>query len=77
LIPFGLPENFNPKYHPFVSVCGAASNVDKQNSSFDITAEQYLSANKAYNNQFPVHFVFPDTPRWQNKKPFQGQASLS
>ncbi|KAK7021615.1 hypothetical protein R3P38DRAFT_2629104 [Favolaschia claudopus] len=72
LIPFGLPENFTPKYHPFVSVCGAASNVDKQNSSFDITAEQYLSANKAYNNQFPVHFVFPDTPRWQNKKPLPG-----
>ncbi|KAK6988343.1 hypothetical protein R3P38DRAFT_2573395, partial [Favolaschia claudopus] len=72
LIPFGLPESFTPKYHPFVSVCGAASNVDKQNSSFDITAEQYLSANKAYNNQFPVHFVFPDTPRWQNKKPLPG-----
>ncbi|KAK7034996.1 hypothetical protein R3P38DRAFT_3263828 [Favolaschia claudopus] len=72
LIPFGLPENFTPKYHPFVSVCGAASNVDKQNSSFDITAEQYLSANEAYINQFPVHFVFPDTPRWQNKKPLPG-----
>ncbi|KAK7006874.1 hypothetical protein R3P38DRAFT_3600787 [Favolaschia claudopus] len=65
LVSLGFPENINPKHHAIVHICGSPSAVDKDNSTFDLTAEQYLSANKAYDNRFPVHCVFPDTARWK------------
>ncbi|KAK7057083.1 hypothetical protein R3P38DRAFT_2839264, partial [Favolaschia claudopus] len=62
-----LTSKFSPTNWPPWTITSLG--ISYLNSSFDITAEQYLSANKAYNNQFPVH---PDTPRWQNKKPLPG-----
>ncbi|KAF7366803.1 hypothetical protein MSAN_00938600 [Mycena sanguinolenta] len=69
IIPLGSPENFELQHHAVVHVCGVPSNVNKKNSTFEIHAEQYLSATKSTDNVFPVQCLFPATPRWEKYKP--------
>ncbi|KAK6981295.1 hypothetical protein R3P38DRAFT_3376237 [Favolaschia claudopus] len=56
LIPLGPPDSLNLRTHATVHVCGAPSNIDKENSTFDIKAEQYLSAPK---QRFPGSLCIP------------------
>ncbi|KAK6980846.1 hypothetical protein R3P38DRAFT_3235161 [Favolaschia claudopus] len=73
IIPLGSPGSLNIRTHATVHVCGVPSDSDKPNSTFDIKAEQYLSATKTPDNAFPVHCVFPATPRWEKYKPIPGK----
>ncbi|KAJ6598802.1 hypothetical protein B0H10DRAFT_2231399 [Mycena sp. CBHHK59/15] len=38
LVPLGSPENFDLRHHATVHVCGLPSNVDENDSTFDIEA---------------------------------------
>ncbi|KAJ7922087.1 hypothetical protein B0H13DRAFT_1604004 [Mycena leptocephala] len=69
IAPLGSPENFDLQHHAVIHVCGVPSNIDKKNSTFEIHAEQYLSATKAADNVFPVLCRFPPTTRWEKYKP--------
>ncbi|KAJ6480066.1 hypothetical protein DFH09DRAFT_1341557 [Mycena vulgaris] len=69
LVPLGSPENFNMRHHATVHVAGAAINVNKDDSTFEIQPVQYLSATRAADNVFPVRCLFPDTKRWERYKP--------
>ncbi|KAK7059303.1 hypothetical protein R3P38DRAFT_2495617, partial [Favolaschia claudopus] len=73
IIPLGSPDSLNIRTHATIHVCGVPSNIDKPNSTFDIKAKQYLSATKTPDNVFPVHCVFPATPRWEKYKPIPGK----
>ncbi|KAK7034926.1 hypothetical protein R3P38DRAFT_2518738, partial [Favolaschia claudopus] len=73
IIPLGSPDSLNIRTHATIDVCGVPSNIDKPNSTFDIKAKQYLSATKTPDNVFPVHCVFPATPRWEKFKPISGK----
>ncbi|KAK6974165.1 hypothetical protein R3P38DRAFT_2812209 [Favolaschia claudopus] len=73
IILLGSPDTLNIRTHATVHVCGVSSNIDKPNSTFDIEAEQYLSATKTPDNGFPVHCVFPATPRGEKYKPIPGK----
>ncbi|KAK7001090.1 hypothetical protein R3P38DRAFT_2559304, partial [Favolaschia claudopus] len=63
----------NLRTHATVHVCGVSSDIDKANSTFDVKAEQYLTATRTPNNIFPIHCVFPATPRWEKYKPIPGK----
>ncbi|KAJ7278110.1 hypothetical protein C8J57DRAFT_1221968 [Mycena rebaudengoi] len=69
LVPLGSPENFDLRHQPVVHACGLPSSIDKEDSTFEINAEQYLSANKQTDNVFPLRCLFPATPRWERYKP--------
>ncbi|KAJ7239147.1 hypothetical protein C8J57DRAFT_1246187 [Mycena rebaudengoi] len=69
LAPLGSPESFDLCHRPVVHACGPASSIDKQDSTFEINAEQYLSVNKQTDNVFPIRCLFPATPRWEKYKP--------
>ncbi|KAJ6582487.1 hypothetical protein DFH09DRAFT_1309433 [Mycena vulgaris] len=56
LVPLGSPENFEMCHHAFVHVSGLPTNINKDNSTFKIHAEQYLSATKS---PFPGAIPFP------------------
>ncbi|KAK6988814.1 hypothetical protein R3P38DRAFT_3331900 [Favolaschia claudopus] len=73
IILLGSPDTLNIRTHATVHVCGVSSNINKPNSTFDIEAEQYLSATKTPDNGFPVHCVFPATPRGEKYKPIPGK----
>jgi hypothetical protein len=69
LAPLGSPENFDLRHRPVVHACGLPISIDKEDSTFEINAEQYLSANKQTDNVFPLRCLFPATPRWERYKP--------
>ncbi|KAK6984325.1 hypothetical protein R3P38DRAFT_2806684 [Favolaschia claudopus] len=73
IIPLGSPDDINLRTHATVHVCGVPSDIDKANSTFDVKAEQYLSATRTPNNVFPIHCVFPATLRWEKYKPIPGK----
>ncbi|KAF7354168.1 hypothetical protein MVEN_01104500 [Mycena venus] len=68
LIPLGSPENVPLNNAAFVQVCGNATNINKDDATFEIIAEQYVSATKKP-EVFPVRCLIPDTPRFQKYKP--------
>ncbi|KAJ7917782.1 hypothetical protein B0H13DRAFT_2321992 [Mycena leptocephala] len=68
LIPLGSPENFSLSQPAFVQVCGLASNINKDDATFDVVVEQYISATRSPES-FPTRCFIPDTPRFQNYKP--------
>ncbi|KAK7021650.1 hypothetical protein R3P38DRAFT_2443335, partial [Favolaschia claudopus] len=72
-VPLDNPSWLPGRTHATIHVCGVPSNIDKPNSTFDIKAKQYLSATKTPDNVFPVHCVFPATPRWEKYKPIPGK----
>ncbi|KAJ7930211.1 hypothetical protein B0H13DRAFT_1859046 [Mycena leptocephala] len=51
-----------------VWVCGVATNMNKEDATFEIVAEQYVSATRS-SESFPTRCLIPDTPRFQNYKP--------
>ncbi|KAJ6551051.1 hypothetical protein DFH09DRAFT_1086366 [Mycena vulgaris] len=57
LVPLGSPENFGLCHHACVHVSGLPTNINKDDSTFEIHAEQYLSATKSPENLFPVTFL--------------------
>ncbi|KAK7002077.1 hypothetical protein R3P38DRAFT_3326648 [Favolaschia claudopus] len=57
IIPLGPPDSLNIRNHATVHIC----------------VEQYLSATKTPDNVFPVHCVFPATPRSEKYKPIPGK----
>ncbi|KAJ7228278.1 hypothetical protein GGX14DRAFT_612025 [Mycena pura] len=67
LAPLGTPEDFELRHHSYVTVCGLPANIEKDDKTFEIHAEQYISATKATNSIFPVKCHFPNTPRWKVK----------
>ncbi|KAK7034163.1 hypothetical protein R3P38DRAFT_2519134, partial [Favolaschia claudopus] len=67
------PDRINLLTHATVHVCGVPSDIDKANSTFNVKAEQYLSATRIPNNVFPIHCVFPATLRRENYKPIPGK----
>ncbi|KAJ6522020.1 hypothetical protein B0H19DRAFT_1277520 [Mycena capillaripes] len=68
LIPLGSPETFSLNHAVFVHVCGLATNINRDDATFDIVAEQYVSATKKP-EIFPIRCMIPDTPRFQRYKP--------
>ncbi|KAF7334138.1 hypothetical protein MVEN_02319700 [Mycena venus] len=68
LIPLGSPENVPLNNAAFVQVCGNATNIKKDDVTFAIIAEQYVSATKKP-EVFPVCCHIPDTSRFQKYKP--------
>ncbi|KAJ7898289.1 hypothetical protein B0H14DRAFT_3424660 [Mycena olivaceomarginata] len=73
IIPLGSPENFDLHHHAVVHVCGLPTNIDKKNSTFELHPEQYVAATKTADNIFPVHCLFPNTPRWEKYKLIPGK----
>ncbi|KAJ7624197.1 hypothetical protein B0H17DRAFT_1218917 [Mycena rosella] len=73
IIPLGSPENFDMRHHAVVHVAGLPTNINKDDSTFEIHAAQYLSATKIADNIFPVRCLFPDTKRWEKYKPVPGK----
>ncbi|KAJ7663547.1 hypothetical protein B0H17DRAFT_1211642 [Mycena rosella] len=69
LIAFAVLEN--PRLIPkskFI-VFEIATNVNENDSTFEIHATQYLFATKTANNVFPVRCLFPDTKCWEKYEP--------
>ncbi|KAJ7934818.1 hypothetical protein B0H13DRAFT_2305278 [Mycena leptocephala] len=59
IIHLGSTENLDMHHHAVVHVSGVASNINKEDATFEIHTEQYLSATKTADNIFPVWCV-PD-----------------
>jgi hypothetical protein len=57
------------RHHAVVHVAGAALNINKEDSTFEVHPAQYLSATRTAENVFPVRCLFPDTKRWEKYKP--------
>ncbi|KAJ7118403.1 hypothetical protein C8R43DRAFT_901581 [Mycena crocata] len=74
LVSLGSPENFDMCRHAAVHICGPSANINKDDSTFEIHVEQYLSATKVADNLFPVRCQFPDTKRWEKYKPIPGKS---
>ncbi|KAJ7143020.1 hypothetical protein C8R44DRAFT_866268 [Mycena epipterygia] len=55
----------------FVQVCGVAINADKQDATFDIVVEQYVTAT-GRREAFPVRCLIPNTKRFEKYKPIPG-----
>ncbi|KAJ7939613.1 hypothetical protein B0H13DRAFT_2300300 [Mycena leptocephala] len=53
--------------------CRPATNINKDDSTFEIHPGQYLSATRNTNNVFPARCLFPNTKRWENYKPVPGR----
>ncbi|KAJ7710859.1 hypothetical protein B0H17DRAFT_1190539 [Mycena rosella] len=77
MIPLGSPENFDLCHPAAVHVCGPASNINKDDSTFEIHAEQHLFATKSPSSAFPVRCLFPDTNRWKKYKPVPGEVKCA
>ncbi|KAF7334115.1 hypothetical protein MVEN_02317300 [Mycena venus] len=69
----GSHENFDLRQHTIVHVAGPATNVNRDDATFEIHAGQYLSATKNADNVFPVQCLFPNTKRWESYKPIPGK----
>ncbi|KAL6299924.1 hypothetical protein BKA93DRAFT_753070 [Sparassis latifolia] len=72
-----LPDALSPRHGPVLYAAGAASNVDKTRSQFDIDADHYISFVKVTGTPPPVrnnnavlslHATIQDSPRWKNAK---------
>jgi hypothetical protein len=68
LMPLGLPENFDLCHQSVVSICGVPTNINCEDATFDLGAEQYVSATKS-SETFPTRCLIPDTPRLKKYKP--------
>ncbi|KAJ6521635.1 hypothetical protein DFH09DRAFT_1424712 [Mycena vulgaris] len=71
IIPPGSPENFDMRHHAVVHVAGIATNVNEDDSTFEIHATQYVSA------VFPVHCLFPDTKHWEKYMPLPAKGKAT
>ncbi|KAJ7904156.1 hypothetical protein B0H13DRAFT_1620653 [Mycena leptocephala] len=75
LIPLGSPENFSLNQPLFVQVCGVATNMKKDDATFEIAAEQYISATKKP-EILPTRCMIPDTRRFEKYKPIPAKGEF-
>ncbi|KAJ7707261.1 hypothetical protein B0H14DRAFT_3643653 [Mycena olivaceomarginata] len=68
LISLGSPGNFDVRHCGFLTVCGVPSNINRDDLTFTINAQQYVTATKALET-FPVQFLIPDPEKFKNYKP--------
>ncbi|KAJ7266159.1 hypothetical protein C8J57DRAFT_1511087 [Mycena rebaudengoi] len=68
LILLGSPETLDLCFPSFVTVCGVPSNINRDDATFHIDAEQYVSATKA-SELFPVRCLIPESPKFKKYKP--------
>ncbi|KAJ7828160.1 hypothetical protein B0H14DRAFT_3466537 [Mycena olivaceomarginata] len=70
-----LGENFSLSQPAFVQICGLASNINKDDATFDVVVQQYISATRSA-ECFPTRCFIPDTPRFQNYKPIPNKGKF-
>ena len=75
LIPLGSPEDFCLSQPAFVHVCGLAANPNKDDATFEVVAEQYVTATRSA-ECFPIRCLIPDTPRFQKYKPIPSKGKF-
>jgi hypothetical protein len=68
LISLGSPGNFDVRHCGLLTVCGVPSNINRDDLTFTINAQQYVTATKALET-FPVQCLIPDSEKFKNYKP--------
>ncbi len=56
---------------PFITITGLVQDASTSDFTFDINAAQYTQF-FGHKRTFPAHLIFPDSPRYKNKKPMPG-----
>ncbi|KAJ6492601.1 hypothetical protein DFH09DRAFT_1338303 [Mycena vulgaris] len=74
LIPLGSPEDFDLCHHIFVTICGVPTNINRDDATFHLNAEQYISATKS-SEVFPARCLIPDTPKFKKYKPIPAKGN--
>ncbi|KAJ7658456.1 hypothetical protein B0H17DRAFT_1213203 [Mycena rosella] len=59
----------------FVQMCGLATNPDKDDGTFEVIAEQYVTATRSA-ECFPICCLIPDTPRFHKYKPISSKGKF-
>ncbi|KAJ7169785.1 hypothetical protein C8R46DRAFT_1217449 [Mycena filopes] len=68
LAPLGSPESFDLCNRTSIAVCGVATNINRDDATFEVDAEQYLAVTRSL-EVFPARCLIPDTPRFKKYKP--------
>ncbi|KAJ7806596.1 hypothetical protein B0H14DRAFT_3483973 [Mycena olivaceomarginata] len=68
LISLGSAGNFDVRHCGLLTVCGVPSNINRDDLSFTINTQQYLTAMKVLET-FPVQCLIPDSEKFKNYKP--------
>ncbi|KAJ7302753.1 hypothetical protein DFH08DRAFT_977599 [Mycena albidolilacea] len=68
LASLGSPEGFDLCHKSCIAICGVASNINRDTTTFELHAEQYMAATWLLGS-FPAHCFIPDTPRFKKYKP--------
>ncbi|KAJ7798946.1 hypothetical protein B0H14DRAFT_2617510 [Mycena olivaceomarginata] len=71
LTPLGSPEGFDLCHKSCIAICGVASNINRDDATFELHAEQYMAATRSLES-FPARCLIPDTPRFKKYKPIPG-----
>ncbi|KAJ7708260.1 hypothetical protein B0H17DRAFT_1125027 [Mycena rosella] len=58
-----------------VWVCGIATNPNKDDATFEVVAEQYVTATRS-TECFPIRCLIPDTPRFRSYKPMPSKGKF-
>ena len=66
LIPLGSPEDFCLSQPAFVQVCGLAANPNKDDATFEVVAEQYVTATRSA-ECFPIRCLIPEDTEKEKK----------
>ncbi|KAJ7100715.1 hypothetical protein B0H15DRAFT_770251 [Mycena belliarum] len=69
LRPLGSPDDFDLGHRSIITICGVPTNINSDDSTFDIAAEQYLSATKSPSELFPTRCLIPDIAKFKKYKP--------
>ncbi|KAF7372299.1 hypothetical protein MVEN_00090000 [Mycena venus] len=68
LIPLGSTDKFDLRHLSSIAICGVPTNIDRDNATFDLNAEQYLHATRS-SEAFPTQCIIPNSPKFKNYKP--------
>ncbi|KAJ7233377.1 hypothetical protein C8J57DRAFT_1532514 [Mycena rebaudengoi] len=71
LIPLGSPESLDLCHPSYATVCGVAHSINRDDATFELNAEQYLSATRA-SEAFPTRCLIPSIPKFNKFKPIPG-----
>lgn len=72
MTPIGFPEGFEPRQQGFVQLCGVATNINRDDATFNVEAEPYVSAVKDVDGIkaiFPARCLILNTARFKKYKP--------
>ncbi|KAJ7198416.1 hypothetical protein B0H12DRAFT_1244851 [Mycena haematopus] len=72
LIPVGSPESVDLRHPSFVSLCGVPTHINRDDATFELTVEQYISATKQ-SEVLPIQCLIPDIPKFRKYKPIPVQ----